>query len=82
MFLKEVKLAKADKILEMRATEKLAQLAVTMIPYDDIKYWSKQEWAFMLDNVVMHTANGFYIRSILFKTADDVPSSPKAEEVS
>jgi hypothetical protein len=82
MFLKEVKLAKAEKVLKMRAERRIEELAVTMIPYKDICYWRSHEWNFMLENAVIHTADGFYIRSKLFKLADNVPYSAEAEKAS
>jgi len=80
MFIKEIKLAKAEKFFNMRAERRREELAVTFIPYKDKKYWTAAEWAFMLENIVIHAAEGFYIRTKLFAWGDDVSKSNKTEE--
>ncbi len=82
MFIEEIKLGKAEKVFKMRAERRREELAVTVIPYADKKYWTEAEWSFMLDNVVMFLADGFYIRTKLFTWEENpVSEGEKAEEV-
>ena len=78
MFLEEVKLKKVEKLLAMRAKRRIEELAVTFIPYKDKKFWSVAEWNYMLENVVIHGAEGFYIRTKLFDWDVNVSSCKQA----
>ena len=79
MFIAHVKLAKADKILEDAKRLRREGMAVTFIYNEDIRFWDRADWLYMLDNRRFSTADGFYIRADLFKV-EDVPESTQKSD--
>jgi len=80
MFITKVALSKADKIFTKRKELRREGMAVTFIYNEDIRFWDRADWLFMLDNKKFSTADGFYISATLFK-GDDVSES-RQEKVS
>jgi len=80
VFIKKVRSLKAEKILKKRRDDKIADMAVTYVPYSDKKYWANGAWVFMVNNIRFRAVDGFYISSNLFKV-NNVSNSKKVVKI-